>query len=97
DHRLGVARSHECREGATRTRQTNPKPRSFRERVLARWAARTCSARKARPRWRSLLRLRRLRAPRAEWRQRVTPDRRRLLTLGGSDTRPQAPLTTARR
>jgi hypothetical protein len=40
--RPGIARSHECRAGATCSRRTDPDTRSFRERVSPRLPGRTC-------------------------------------------------------
>jgi hypothetical protein len=48
DGRPGVARSHECREGATGSCRTDPETRNFRKRVSARCAAQTRFAREAR-------------------------------------------------
>ena len=46
--RPGVARSHECRDGATGSCRTDSETRKFRKRVSARCAAQTRNARQAR-------------------------------------------------
>jgi hypothetical protein len=48
NHRPGVARSHECREGATGIYRANPETRKRRKQVSACCAAQTCNARKGR-------------------------------------------------
>ena len=49
DHRPGVARSHECREGATSIYRADPETRKLRKQVSACCAAQTCNARQACP------------------------------------------------
>ncbi len=44
DHRPGVARSHECREGATSIYRGDPEARRLRKQVSACCAAQTCNA-----------------------------------------------------
>jgi hypothetical protein len=45
DHRPGVARFHECREGATSIYRADPETRKLRKQVSACCAAQTCNAR----------------------------------------------------
>jgi hypothetical protein len=69
DGRPGVARSHECREGATGSCRTDSETRKFRKRVSARCAAQTCKARKGRIYRRLLSSSRSRGSARSDWRQ----------------------------